>query len=98
MAPEIIKRQSTDHRIDLFALGVTAYELFTSALPWEKIPDTAQALLNHINSPGRDPRDVKPDLDPKTITFLKKAIDREPDRRFQNAVEFREALKSLPKA
>ena len=31
LAPEIIKRQTTDHRVDLFALGVTAYEVFTGA-------------------------------------------------------------------
>jgi serine/threonine protein kinase len=97
MAPEIIKRMSTDHRIDLFALGVTAYEMFTGVLPWEKVPDTSQTLLNHINAPGRDPLDVKPDLDKQTAQFLKKAIDREPNRRFQQALEFREALKALPK-
>ena len=31
LAPEIIKRQTTDHRVDLFALGVTAFEIFTGA-------------------------------------------------------------------
>ena len=35
LAPELIKRQSTDHRVDMFALGVTAYEVFTGDLPWE---------------------------------------------------------------
>src|SRR5205807_1485992 len=36
LAPELIKRMSTDQRVDMFALGVTAYELFTGKLPWEK--------------------------------------------------------------
>ncbi len=31
LAPEVIKRTSTDHRVDLFALGVTAYELIVPA-------------------------------------------------------------------
>ena len=29
LAPELIRRVTTDHRVDLFALGVTAYEMFT---------------------------------------------------------------------
>jgi serine/threonine protein kinase len=97
LAPEIIKRAPTDHRVDLFALGVTAYEVFTGQLPWEKA-ESYQVLLNHINNPARDPRDLKPDLDPRIRQFLIKAVQREPRDRFQTAAEFREALKKLPPA
>ncbi len=96
LAPELIKRLTTDHRVDLFALGVTAYAMFTGQLPWEKA-DSSQTLLNHINSPGRDPREFVPDLDPKIVKFLVKAIERDPDDRFQTAAEFRDALKQLPR-
>jgi serine/threonine protein kinase len=95
LAPELIKRTATDHRVDLFALGVTAYEMFTGILPWEKT-QSLQTLQSHLNSPGRDPRDFKPDLDAKTARFLIKAIDREPGARFQSVADFREALKGLP--
>src|SRR5262249_20633267 len=53
LAPELIKRTTTDHRVDMFALGVTAYEVFTGQLPWEKA-ESLQTLLSHLNSPGRD--------------------------------------------
>jgi serine/threonine protein kinase len=96
LAPEVIRRVTTDHRVDLFALGVTAYELFTFGLPWEKA-ESLQILLSHMNSPGRDPRDIVPDLDEKVAKFLQKAIEREPARRYQTAAEFREALLGLPK-
>jgi serine/threonine protein kinase len=95
LAPEIIKRISTDHRVDLFALGVTAYELFTGEVPWEK-SQSIQTLQSHLNSPGKDPRDFVPDLDESVAALLNKAIEREPRDRFQTAAEFREALKSLP--
>src|SRR5262249_52946447 len=36
LAPELINRKVTDHRVDMFALGVTAYEVFTGDTPWEK--------------------------------------------------------------
>ena len=96
LAPELIKRQTTDHRVDLFALGVTAYEIFTGQMPWEKA-ESLQTLLSHMNSPGRDPRDSKPDLDAKIVQFLVKAIQRDPNERFQSAAAFRDALKMLPK-
>jgi serine/threonine protein kinase len=95
LAPELIKRQSTDHRVDLFALGVTAYEMFTGGLPWEKAA-SLQTLLSHMNSPGRDPLEMRADLDPDTVAFLAKAIEREPRARFQNPAQFREALRELP--
>jgi eukaryotic-like serine/threonine-protein kinase len=95
LAPELIKRQTTDHRVDMFALGVTAFETFTSGLPWEK-SDSGQTLQSHMNSAGRDPKEVRPDLDAKTAAFLRKGIDRDPARRFQTAAEFREALRQLP--
>jgi len=95
MAPELIKRQATDHRVDLFALGVTAYEMFTGQLPWEKT-ESLQTLLSHMNSPGNDPAEICPQLDKKTVAFLKKAIERNPRDRFQTPAEFRDALKELP--
>lgn len=97
LAPELIKRVTTDHRVDLFALGVTAYEMYTGHLPWEK-GDSMQTLLSHMNSAGRDPREYKKELDKQTVAFLLKSIERDPEDRFQTAGEFREALKKLPKA
>jgi serine/threonine protein kinase len=97
LAPELIRRVSTDHRVDLFALGVTAYEVYTATLPWEKT-ESLQTLLSHMNSPGKDPRGVCPKMDKLTAQFLIKAIQRDPQMRFQTATEFREALQRLPKA
>src|SRR5262249_39579651 len=90
LAPELINGTTTDHRVDLFALGVTAYELFTGQLPWEKAP-SMQTLLSHMNSPGRDPREFRSDLDPPTAKLLLKAVERDPRERFQSAADFREA-------
>lgn len=96
LAPELIKRTTTDHRVDLFALGVTAYEMYTGALPWEK-SESLQTLLSHMNSAGRDPREQNKKLDAKTAAFLMKAVERDPRDRFQDIEEFLAALKELPK-
>ncbi len=96
LAPEIIRRATTDARVDLFALGVTAYEVFTHTLPWEKA-QSLQTLLSHMNSPGKDPEELRPDLDKATRAFLIKAIERDANLRFQTPTEFRDAMKRLPK-
>lgn len=95
MAPELIKRLPTDHRVDLFALGVTAYEVFTGELPWER-SDSLTTVRAHVNMAGRNPRDLCPDVDEATVRFLVKAVEREPRDRYQSAAEFRDALKALP--
>ncbi len=95
LAPEVIKRVTTDHRVDLFALGVTAFEIFTGAMPWEK-GQSMQTLLSHMNTPGKDPREFRPNLDKRTAAVLIKSIERDPKNRYQTAAEFRDALKTLP--
>jgi serine/threonine protein kinase len=96
MAPELIKRQSTDKRVDLFALGVTAYEVFTNGLPWEGA-QSLQTMLAHVNNTGKDPKELNPDLDDRLVAVIKKSIERDPRDRYQTASEFKEALRSLPR-
>jgi serine/threonine protein kinase len=96
LAPELIKRTTTDHRVDLFALGVTAFEVFSGSLPWEK-SESLQTMLSHMNNPPHDPRDFRPELDERTAQVLLKSIQRNPADRFQSAAEFRDALRQLPK-
>ncbi len=95
LAPEIIKRKTTDHRVDLFALGVTAYEIFTNQLPWERSPSSEETLRRHLNTPPRDPKDLYPDLDDDLRRILIKAVEREPADRFKTAKELKEALQRV---
>jgi serine/threonine protein kinase len=97
LPPELIARRRTDHRVDLFAMGVTAYEMFTGGLPWEKARGSMEVLRKHLAMAGRDPRELRPDLDDATTRLLVKGIERDPDQRFQTAAEFRDALKALPR-
>jgi len=47
MAPEIVRRRTTDRRVDIFALGVTAYELLAFELPWPWAEATGRGALAH---------------------------------------------------
>jgi eukaryotic-like serine/threonine-protein kinase len=96
LAPELIKRVTTDHRVDMFALGVTAYEVFTGKLPWDK-GDSRKILELHMNVPGRDPREHLETLGEDVARVLMKSIDRDAAGRYRSAEEFAEALKELPR-
>ena len=97
LPPELIRRQTTDHRVDLFALGVTAYEVFTGGLPWERAASSEETLRRHLTSPARDPRQVKPGLPEGLNRVLEKGVAREREMRFQTASEFRDAIRVLSK-
>jgi eukaryotic-like serine/threonine-protein kinase len=97
LAPEIIKRRTTDHRVDLFALGVTAFEVFTHSLPWERSPSSEETLRRHLNTPARNAKDVNPNLDAEVAALLAKAVEREPMARFSSAKAFKDALQNLSK-
>jgi serine/threonine protein kinase len=95
LAPELIKRMATDHRVDLFALGVTAYEVFTGSLPWERAVSSEETLRRHLNTPARNPKDLKPDIEPDLAQLLTKSVDRERNNRYATATQFKDALLKL---
>ena len=95
LAPEIIKRKTTDHRVDLFALGVTAFEVFTGALPWERSPSSEETLRRHLNTPARDPKELNPKLDDDLRDVLLKAVERDAADRYRTATAFKDALLKL---
>lgn len=98
MAPELIKRQPTDERIDIFSYAVTCFEMFTKQLPWDS-GDTLESVLQHINSPPRDIKKYAPKLDDQICQAIMKGLERDPRDRWQTVremiVELRSAAERL---
>ena len=95
LAPEIIKRSRTDHRVDLFALGVTAFELITGHLPWERSISSEENLRRRLNTNPRKPKDLAPHLDDDICAILTKSVSRDPAERYSSANQFKEMLLSV---
>jgi len=47
MAPEIVRRKPTDQRVDLFSLGVSAYQMWSFEFPWPSTDTTGRGALQH---------------------------------------------------
>ena len=62
LAPEIVRRKPIDNRVDLFALGVTAYEVFLNQLPWSRSPSSEETFRRRMNVPPRHPKDLSPKI------------------------------------
>lgn len=97
LAPEIIRRRPIDNRVDLFALGVTAFEVFTNQLPWERSPSSEETFRRRMNTPARNPKDLNPKIGDDLARLLVKSIAQEPSERFASANAFKEALGQLAK-
>ncbi|MCL4193327.1 MAG: serine/threonine protein kinase [Thermoguttaceae bacterium] len=75
MAPELVRRRHTDQRLDVFAFGVTIYEMLTGELPWLR-GTTGQAAMTH-DQPPTDIRIYRPTIDPDLARAVHSCI--EPD-------------------
>ncbi|MCX8139346.1 MAG: serine/threonine-protein kinase [Thermogemmata sp.] len=95
LAPEIIRRRPIDNRVDLFALGVTAYEIFLNQLPWERSLSSEETFRRRMNLPPRHPKELKPDIEDDLAAVLFKSVAKEPQDRFSSATAFKEALLGL---
>lgn len=98
MAPELIKRQPTDQRIDIFSYAVTAYEMYTRRLPWPS-GDTLESVVQHMNKPPHDIREFVPEIDEQVAETIMKGLARNPNDRWRTAQrmvnEFVEAYERL---
>ncbi|MGE0322945.1 MAG: serine/threonine protein kinase [Polyangiaceae bacterium] len=93
MAPEQAKGQGeVDHRCDLWALGCIVYECLTGKTVWNSDQGVAMILAQIAGAPIPRPSRLRPDLPPNFDDWFLKALDRDPDRRYQSAKEFAVSL------
>ena len=81
-APELLQRQAIDHRVDIFAYGVTAYEVLAGQKPF--IGDTPDEILRKELDRSIDfktPRELNPEIPAAVEKTILKCLERDPDKR-----------------
>lgn len=80
MAPEQRERPGeVDHRADIYSLGVVIYELLTGELPIGRF----------------DPPSKRVTVDKRFDEVVMRALEKEPDRRYQRVSEFKTGMESV---
>ena len=81
MAPEIVRRRPTDRRVDVFAFGVSAYELLTFELPWPHAEASGVGALSHDTDAPVSILELRPRLDPTLAEAITECIAPNRDER-----------------
>jgi serine/threonine-protein kinase len=95
MAPEISRRRWTDQRLDLFAFGVSAYQLCTFEFPWPVFDNPALSALRYDTDPPRDILAVRPGLHPQLAAAIMKCLAADPNRRPATASEVLQMIRDV---
>jgi serine/threonine protein kinase len=82
MAPEQLQREPIDARADIFAYGVTAYEILTNHKPFPgETPE--EILAAQLNPAGPvPPREHNPAIPPALEPVILKCLARDPEKRY----------------
>ncbi len=91
MSPEQVMGAGVDHRSDIFAVGLVAYELLTGR---QAFPGTLKdGLFNRILTVAFEPITARlPELDPAIAAVVERALQREPAARYQDLARMRNDL------
>jgi serine/threonine protein kinase len=94
-APEQVRGHAKiDARADIYSMGAVLFEMATgSKLFQSENPFTL--MLAHVEQPPPRVLEVDPALSPALDEILMKALEKDPDKRFQSAELFRCALDNL---
>jgi eukaryotic-like serine/threonine-protein kinase len=94
MAPELIRRESTDERIDVFGFGVMAYELLTNRLPFGG-GSNIQQMTQKINQAPIDPLLANPRISDDLRDILLKTLARRKEDRWSKMSTLADALREV---
>ena len=91
MSPEQIRGKPLDPRSDIYALGIVAFEMFTGKLPFQG-RNAQEMMIARLRGRPQKLRELRADLPEALEGALARAMDVNPDSRYNTTLEFAEAL------
>jgi TolB-like protein/tRNA A-37 threonylcarbamoyl transferase component Bud32/Flp pilus assembly protein TadD len=97
MAPEQVKGGQADHRTDIFALGCVLYEMLAGARAFDG-DTTAEIMTAILRDQPTSFVDAGVDVPREVENSVLRCLEKNPERRFQSAMDLAFALRSLSAA
>ncbi len=91
LSPEAASGADVDARADIFAVGIILWEMFTGRrlfygdTDYQTVELVRQARIPSIAA-------LNPEIEPELEAIVRKALERHPDQRYQNAADLGDAL------
>jgi serine/threonine protein kinase len=97
MSPEQAWGKPMDNRSDLFSLGIVLYEMVTDQKPFLATGGSSEMSILELVRQCHiaPPRSVNPQIPDTLDKLLRRALDRDPSRRFQDAAEMGRGLERI---
>lgn len=94
LSPEQLAGKLVDHRSDIFALGVMAYEMVTGGRPFAG-PNISNVIFQILNRDPVPPRQRNHNCPEKLEKAILKALAKDPDKRFAQVRDFANELRAV---
>ena len=91
MAPEQIQNRAIDVRTDIYALGITLYQMLSGHVPFDSSSDF-DTMNDHVTVPPPLLKRMYPYAPVQYENAVMKALEKDPDKRYQTVEEFEAAL------
>ncbi len=96
MSPEQIQGGEVDSRSDLFSFGILLFEMLTGRTPFRGEHEAA-VLYSIVNEPPESLLKLRPDCSPELERIIGRAIEKDPEDRYQSAADFVSELRRVQK-
>ena len=83
MSPEVVRSGHYDYQSDIYAFGVSMYEIFTGKPPFSGGDEFDRAVRN-LNSPVIPPREVNANVPPELDRIVLRAMEKDPRKRYES--------------
>ena len=94
VSPEYLEKGHVDHRSDIYAMGILAYEMVTGESPF-KGKSVIETMTLRLRTDPEEPHEIRQDCPESLSQIILKAMARDSEARYQSADEMHADLEHL---